>query len=88
MDTLTFDSPIAPVISKFGPEISIYRTTYLKYFRNFYNFFQEYWLFNAYDEIVDELCTGILSENKDGDLMHDDDYENLLSIDKFLSTTA
>ena len=52
------------------------------------NIFQEYWLFNAYEDIVDELCTGILSENVDGDLMHDDDYENLLSIDKFLSTTA
>ena len=38
--------------------------------------------------MVEELCTGILSENVDGDLMHDDDYENLLSIDKFLSTTA
>ena len=45
-------------------------------------------MFNAYDDLVDELCTGILSENVDGDLMHDDDYENLLSIDKFLSTTA
>ena len=45
-------------------------------------------MFNEFDDIVDELCTGILGENVDGDLMHDDDYENLLSIDKFLSTTA
>ena len=61
-------------------------TVYNMDFNN--NIFQEYWLFNAYEDIVDELCTGILSENVDGDLMHDDDYENLLSIDKFLSTTA
>ena len=45
-------------------------------------------MYNEFDDIVDELCVGILGENVDGDLMHDDDYENLLSIDKFLSTTA